>query len=124
MVVTSALFPNLKMSTFLAACIQNTATRDIAANITWVCERIGEAAAAGAAFITLPETVGLMEPVNEKIPENCLHEERDAALAAFRAAARAGSTVSDIRGTATRPIPPASPPFAIPSIRTASAAVA
>jgi predicted amidohydrolase len=76
------------MSTFLAACIQNTATRDIAANIAWVCERIGEAAAAGAAFITLPETVGLMEPVNEKISDNCFHEECDAGLAAFRAAAR------------------------------------
>lgn len=76
------------MSTFLAACIQNTATRDIAANISWVCERIGEAAAAGAAFITLPETVGLIEPDNDKIPDNCFEEDRDAGLAAFRAAAR------------------------------------
>ena len=76
------------MSTFLAACIQNTATRDIAANISWVCERIGEAAAAGAVFITLPETVGLIEPDNDKIPDNCLEENRDAGLAAFRAAAR------------------------------------
>jgi deaminated glutathione amidase len=76
------------MSTFLAACIQNTATRDIAANISWACERIGEAAAAGAAFITLPETVGLIEPDNDKIPDNCFEEDRDAGLAAFRAAAR------------------------------------
>lgn len=76
------------MSTFLAACIQNTATRDIAANISWVCERIGEAVAAGAAFITLPETVGLIEPDNDKIPDNCFEEDRDAGLAAFRAAAR------------------------------------
>jgi len=76
------------MSTFLAACIQNTATRDIAANISWACERIGEAVAAGAAFITLPETVGLIEPDNDKIPDNCFEEDRDAGLAAFRAAAR------------------------------------
>jgi len=76
------------MSTFLAACIQNTATRDIAANITWACERIGEAVAAGAAFVTLPETVGLMEPDNEQIPDRCFDEEHDAGLAAFRAAAR------------------------------------
>jgi predicted amidohydrolase len=76
------------MSTFRAACIQNTATRDIAANITWVCTRIGEASAAGADFITLPETVGLIEPVNEQISDSCFHEERDAGLAAFRAAAR------------------------------------
>ena len=73
---------------FRAACIQNTATRDIAANIAWVCERIDEAAAAGAEFITLPESVGLMEPVNSQIPENCFREEDDAGLAAFRARAR------------------------------------
>jgi predicted amidohydrolase len=76
------------MSTFLAACIQNTATRDIAANISWVCERIGEAVTAGAAFVTLPETVGLIEPDNDKIPDNCFEEDRDAGLASFRAAAR------------------------------------
>jgi len=76
------------MSTYLAACIQNTATRDIASNITWVCERIGEAAAAGAAFVTLPETVGLIEPDNEHIPASCFDEEHDPGLAAFRAAAR------------------------------------
>jgi predicted amidohydrolase len=76
------------MSTFRTACIQNTATRDIAANITWVCGRITEACDAGADFITLPETVGLIEPVNEQIPDSCFHEERDAGLAAFRAAAR------------------------------------
>ena len=76
------------MSTFLTACIQNTATRDIAANITWVCDRINEAVAAGADFVTLPETVGLMEPVNDQIPGSCFDEEHDAGLAAFRAAAR------------------------------------
>ena len=76
------------MSTFRAACIQNTATRDIATNITWVCARIGEAHAAGADFITQPETVGLIEPVNDLIPGSCYHEDRDAGLAAFRAAAR------------------------------------
>jgi predicted amidohydrolase len=83
-----ALVWNINMATFRTACIQNTATRDIAANISWVCERIGEANAAGAEFITLPETVGLIEPVNEQIPDNCFHEERDAGVAAFRAAAR------------------------------------
>ncbi len=76
------------MSTFRTACIQNTATRDIAANISWVCKRIGEACAAGADFVTLPESVGLIEPVNEQIPDSCFHEERDAGVAAFRAAAR------------------------------------
>ena len=84
----STIVWNSAMSKFLAACIQNTATRDIAANISWVCEKIGEAAAAGADLIALPETVGLIEPVNEKIPDNCFHEDRDAGLAAFRASAR------------------------------------
>ena len=83
-----AIVWKLNMATFLTACIQNTATRDIAANITWVCERIGEASAAGADFITLPETVGLIEPVNDQIPDSCFHEGRDAGVAAFRAAAR------------------------------------
>ena len=53
---------------FRAACIQNTASRDIAANIDWVCARIDEAVAGGAEFIALPETVGLIEPVNAQIP--------------------------------------------------------
>ncbi len=72
------------MTTFKAACVQNTATRDIEQNISWVCERIDEAAAAGAEFIALPETVGLIEPVNEQIPEQTYTEANDAGLLAFR----------------------------------------
>jgi predicted amidohydrolase len=75
-------------TTFRTACIQNTATRDISANITWVCDRIDEARAEGADFITMPETVGLIEPVNAQIPEACYHEEDDAGLVAFRNQAR------------------------------------
>ena len=76
------------MSLFRAACIQNTATRDIEANIDWVCARIDEAAAAGAEFIALPETVGLIEPVNEQIPAATYAEADDIGLAAFRHRAR------------------------------------
>ena len=75
-------------TTFNAACVQNTATRDIEANIDWVCERIAEAHSEGADFIALPETVGLIEPVNEQIPDQCFEQENDAGLAAFRAQAR------------------------------------
>jgi predicted amidohydrolase len=75
-------------SKFRTACIQNTATRNIGANIAWVCEQISEAHAEGADFITMPETVGLIEPVNEQIPDNCYSEEEDAGLGAFRQAAR------------------------------------
>ena len=73
------------MTQFRAACIQNTATRDIAANIDWVCARIDEAVAGGAEFIALPETVGLIEPVNAQIPAATSSEADDVGLAAFRA---------------------------------------
>jgi len=76
------------MPSFRAACIQNTATRDIEANIEWVCARIDEAASAGAEFIALPETVGLIEPVNEQIPAATFAEADDIGLAAFRNRAR------------------------------------
>ena len=76
------------MTSFRAACIQNTATRDIESNIDWVCERIDEAAAAGAEFIALPETVGLIEPVNEQIPAATYAEADDIGLTAFRHRAR------------------------------------
>ena len=76
------------MTLFRAACIQNTATRDIEANIDWVCARIDEAATAGAEFIALPETVGLIEPVNEQIPAATYTEADDIGLAAFRRRAR------------------------------------
>ncbi len=75
-------------TSFYAACIQNTATRDIEANIDWVCERIVEAQAAGADFIALTESVGLIEPVNERLAEQCFEQDKDAGLAAFRVQAR------------------------------------
>ena len=72
------------MSQFRAACIQNTASRNIAANIAWVCARIDDAVAGGAEFIALPETAGLIEPVNAQIPAATSSEADDAGLAAFR----------------------------------------
>jgi predicted amidohydrolase len=81
------------MSQFRAACIQNTASRDITANIDWVCARIDEAVAGGAEFVALPETVGLIEPVNAQIPAATSSEADDAGLAAFRGKAREHSVV-------------------------------
>ncbi len=75
------------MTEFKAACIQNTATRDIDANVAWVCARIDEAVAGGADFVALPETVGLIEPVNDRIPASTYDEADDIGLAAFRAKA-------------------------------------
>ena len=76
------------MSQFRVACVQNTATRDIPANIDRVCAGIDEAVAGGAEFIALPETVGLIEPVNEQIPAATYTESDDIGLAAFRERAR------------------------------------
>ena len=76
------------MSEFRAACIQNTAGRDIQANVDWVCARIDDAVAGGADFIALPETVGLIEPVNAQIPAATYSEADDIGLAAFRNRAR------------------------------------
>lgn len=82
------------MTEFKVACIQNTATRDIAENVAWVCARIDEAVSGGAELIALPETVGLIEPVNEQIPAASYPEDEDAGLAAFRArAAEHGVTI-------------------------------
>lgn len=75
--------------TFRTACIQNTATRNITANINWVCERIDEARGEGADFITMPESVGLIEPVNARIPDQCFTEQQDPGLIAFRDRAQA-----------------------------------
>ena len=76
------------MSQFRAACIQNTATRDIAGNVDWVCTAIDKAVEGGAEFVALAETVGLIEPVNAQIPAATFSEDDDAGLAAFRAKAR------------------------------------
>ena len=82
------------MSRFRAACVQNTATRDIQSNIEFVCESIDEAVAGGAEFIALPETVGLIEPVNQQIPAATCAEADDMGLAAFReSAARHGVVI-------------------------------
>jgi predicted amidohydrolase len=76
------------MSEFRAACVQNTATRDIPANVEGVCAQIDAAVAGGAEFVALPETVGLIEPVNAQIPAATSREADDIGLAAFRDKAR------------------------------------
>ncbi|MDH3219564.1 MAG: carbon-nitrogen hydrolase family protein [Gammaproteobacteria bacterium] len=76
------------MTEIRVACVQNTATRDIKTNIEWVCARIDDAVAGGAQFVALPETVGLIEPVNAQIPASTYRESDDIGLAAFRDRAR------------------------------------
>ena len=76
------------MTELRLACIQNTATRDIRANVDWVTAAIDEAVAAGAQFIALAETVGLIEPVNDRIPAATYREADDIGLTAFRGCAQ------------------------------------
>ncbi len=76
------------MTEFRAACVQNTAGRDIRANVVWVCTQIDAAVDGGASFVALPETVGLIEPVNQAIPPATFSEADDIGLAAFRERAR------------------------------------
>lgn len=76
------------MTEIRVACVQNTAGRDIRANVESVCAQIDEAVEGGADFVALPETVGLIEPVNERIPPATFGEADDIGLAAFRARAR------------------------------------
>ncbi len=76
------------MTEFRAACVQNTAGRDIRANVDWVCTQIDAAVDGGASFVALPETVGLIEPVNDAIPPETFSEADDIGLAAFRERAR------------------------------------
>ena len=72
------------MTELRVACIQNTATRDIQTNVDKVCAAIDEAVAGGAEFIALPETVGLIEPVNAQIPAATSSEAEDIGLSSFR----------------------------------------
>ena len=72
------------MTEFRVACVQNTAGRDIEDNVKWVVSAIDEAAQGGASFIALPETVGLIEPVNARIPAATYGEDADPGLAALR----------------------------------------
>lgn len=76
------------MSTFKVCCIQNTATRDIQANVDWVSARIDEAAEQGVDCIALTETVGLIDPVNDRIAEQCFSEADDIGLATFQQKAK------------------------------------
>ena len=73
---------------FMVACVQNCAERDMAPSIAAVTELIRGAAAAGAALIVLPEMVTMIEPQNALVLEKAVPEAADPGLAAFRNLAR------------------------------------
>ncbi|MEM7294663.1 MAG: carbon-nitrogen hydrolase family protein [Pseudomonadota bacterium] len=70
------------------AAIQNTATRDIPANIAWLRERVEHVVSNGAEVVCTPETCNLIEPDNSRVFDSTYSEADDPALAMFREAAR------------------------------------
>lgn len=73
---------------FKAACVQVSASDDMAANIEVACGLIAEARAAGADFIALPENVSFIGASPTAGRERALPEGEHPALAAFQQQAR------------------------------------
>ncbi|MFQ5783754.1 MAG: carbon-nitrogen hydrolase family protein [Alphaproteobacteria bacterium] len=73
---------------FKVACVQNTATRDLAANVAALSDLVREAAATGADLIALPEHCSLMEPRTEILHAHAVPLAEHPTLARFRELAR------------------------------------
>ena len=69
------------------ALIQLTSGDEVSPNVAMVCAYIREAAAAGATFVSTPETTHLMEMDRQKVLEKAFFEDADTGLKAFRAMA-------------------------------------
>jgi deaminated glutathione amidase len=78
--------------TFRVACLQTSATREMAENIAAVVPMIERARADGADFITTPEMVAMIEPKRALHLAKAQAEETHPVLAAFReSAAKTGA---------------------------------
>ena len=75
------------MSKFTAACVQLRSSEDIAENIASASKLIRDAAKAGAQFIATPENTSLMAADGGAKLAHSTSEDKDSALAAFRALA-------------------------------------
>ncbi len=73
--------------TFIAACVQNSAGNDVAANIAETTTMIRAAHGAGAALVCLPENVTCIEPDDRRKVTTAFREEDHPALPAYRALA-------------------------------------
>ncbi len=73
---------------FTVACVQTTSGTEVAQNIDAASALVRAAAADGADFVLLPETVNIMEPRNKRLFEKIAPEEDDDCLKAFRALAQ------------------------------------
>jgi deaminated glutathione amidase len=69
------------------ACVQTNSGPEVGPNIEAVLPLIGEAHAAGAELVLLPENVAMIEPDQAKQREKAIPEAEHPALAAFAAAA-------------------------------------
>ena len=75
------------MTAFRAACVQLRSSDDVAENVSTAAALVREAHAQGARFIATPENTSFMASGNAKV-ESAMPEDRDPALAAFRALSR------------------------------------
>lgn len=73
---------------FMAACVQLRAGRNVAANIEAAEDLVRQAAEAGATFVATPENTSLMEAERALLFEKAKPEDQDEALRALRAVAR------------------------------------
>jgi predicted amidohydrolase len=76
------------MAKLKLACVQLSAGSDVEANLAVASTRVREAAAAGAAFIALPEYALLLDGSGRVMRERSAEEDGHPALAAFRLLAR------------------------------------
>ena len=68
---------------FTVACVQTNSGTEVADNIAAASALVRDAAADGADFVLLPETVNIMEPQNKLLFEKITAEDGDACLKAF-----------------------------------------
>lgn len=73
---------------FMAACVQLRAGRNVAANVEAAEGFVRQAAEAGATFVATPENTSLMEAERALLFEKAKPEDEDEALRALRAIAR------------------------------------
>ena len=73
---------------FTVACVQTTSGTEVVANIVAASALVRDAAADGADFVLLPETVNIMDPRNKRMFEKIAPEGGDECLKAFRALAQ------------------------------------
>lgn len=82
--MTSSATVRKAPSSFRAALVQMTATRDVADNVAMASELVREAAARGAHYVQTPEVTTLLELDRERLFKSVAPESGNTALAAFR----------------------------------------